>query len=92
MIIGGVILAILAFVGNQTFQHFRNVKNQKSIMDMQQNVVKRAEDEAKRRARNMAHSQMNRVQGEVRRKTRGAVNDGISKISKKGKGNKGITI
>ena len=35
---------------------------------------------------------MNRVQGEVRRKTRGAVNDGISKISKKGKGNKGITI
>lgn len=92
LIIGGVILAILAFVGNQTFQHFRNVKNQKSIMDMQQNVVKRAEDEAKRRARNMAHSQINRVQGEVRRKTRGAVNDGISKISKKGKGNKGITI
>lgn len=92
LIIGGVILAILAFVGNQTFQHFRNVKNQKSIMDMQQNVVKRAEDEAKRRARNMAHSQINRVQGEVRRKTRGAINDGISKISKKGKGNKGITI
>ena len=92
LIIGGVVLAILAFVGNQIFQHFRNVKNQKSIMDMQQNVVKRAEDEAKRRARNMAHSQMNRVQGEVSRKTRSAVNDGISKISKKGKGNKGITI
>ena len=92
LIIGGVFLAILAFVGNQIFQHFRNVKNQKSIMDMQQNVVKRAEDEAKRRARSMAHSQINRVQGEVRRKSRGAVNDGISKISKKGKGNKGITI
>lgn len=92
LIIGGVILAILAFVGNQTFQHFRNVKNQKSIMDMQQNVVKRAEDEAKRRARNMAHSQINRVQGEARRKTRSAINDGISKIGKKGKGNKGITI
>ena len=92
LIIGGVILAILAFVGNQTLQHFRNAKNQKSIMDMQQNVVKRAEDEAKRRARNMVQSQVNRAQGEVRHKTQGTVNDGISKISKKGKGNKGITI
>lgn len=92
LIIGGVILAILAFVGNQTFQHFRNVKNQKSIMDMQQNVVRRAEDEAKRRARNMARSQINRVQGEARRKTRSAINDGIGKIGKKGKGNKGISI
>ena len=92
LIIGGVILAILAFVGNQTFQHFRNVKNQKSIIDMQQNVVRRAEDEAKRRARNMARSQINRVQGEARRKTRSAINDGIGKIGKKGKGNKGISI
>ncbi len=92
LIIGGVILAVLAFVGNQMFQHFRNVKNQKSIMDMQQNVVKRAEDEAKRRARNMAQSQINRVQGEARRKTRSAINDGIGKMGKKGKGNKGISI
>ena len=92
LIIGGVILAILAFVGNQTFQHFRNVKNQKSILDMQQNVVRRAEDEAKRRARNMARSQINRVQGEARRKTRSAITDGIGKIGKKGKGNKGISI
>lgn len=92
LIIGGAFLAILAFIGNQVFVHFRNVKNQKSIMDMQQNVVKRAEDEAKRRARNMARSQINRVQGETRRKTRGAINEGISKISKKGKGDKGITI
>lgn len=92
LIIGGIILAILAFIGNQTFQHFRNVKNQRSIIDMQQNVVKRAEDEAKRRARNMAQSQINRVQGEARRKTRNAINDSVSKIGKKGKGNKGISI
>ena len=92
LIIGGVIFAILAFVGNQMFQHFRNVKNQKSIMDMQQNVVKRAEDEAKRRARNMAQSQVNRVQGEARSKTRSAINDGINKVGQKGKGNKRISI
>lgn len=92
LIIGGIILAILAFIGNQIFQHLRNVKNQRSIIDMQQNVVKRAEDEAKRRARNMAQSQINRVQGEARRKTRNAINDSVSKIGKKGKGNKGISI
>lgn len=92
LIIGGVILAILAFVGNLMFQHFRNVKNQKSIKNMYENEVKRAEEEAKRRARNMARSQINRVQGEARRKTRSAINDGIGKIGKKGKGNKGISI
>lgn len=91
LIIGGGILVILAFIGNQVFQHFRNVKNQKSIMDMQQSVVKRAEDEAKRRARNMAQSQINRVQGEARRKTRTAINNGVGKISK-GKSNKGFSI
>lgn len=89
MIIGGIILAVVAFVSNQVLQHFRNAKNQKSMIDMQQNVVKRAENEAKRRARNMAQSQINRAEGEARRKTRNAIKDGIGKI---GKGNKGISI
>lgn len=92
LIIGGVVLAVFGFVGNQVFQYFRNVKNQKSIMDMQQNVVKRAEDEAKRRARNMAQGQINRVQSGARQKTQNAINNGIGKIGKRGKGNKGISI
>lgn len=93
LIIGGVVLAILAFIGNQIFQHIRNVKNQKSIMDMQETVVKRAENEAKRRARNMAQSQINRVQGEARRKTRNAITDGVGKIGKnKGNNKKGFSI
>lgn len=92
LIIGGVILAVLSFIGNQVFQHFRNVKNQKNIMAMQENVVKRAEDEAKRRARNMAQSQVNHVRGEARQGTRNAINAGINKIKQKGKGNKGISI
>lgn len=93
LLIGGVILAILAFVGNQTFQHFRNVKNQKSIMQMQENVVKRAENEAKRRARSMTQSKINQVRGEARKKTRTIINDGIGQIKKgKGKGNQGISI
>lgn len=92
LIIGGVVLAVLAFVGNQTFQHFRNAKNQRNMMNMQEDLVKRAEDEAKRRARNMARSQINRAQIEAKRKTRSAINDGIGKMGKKGKGNKGISI
>lgn len=92
LIIGGAILAVLGFIGNQIFQHFRNVKNQKSIMAMQENVVKRAENEAKRRARNMAQSQVNRVRGEARQGTRNVINAGINKIKQKGKGNKGISI
>lgn len=92
MIIGGVILAILAFAGNLAFQQFRSAKNQKRFVEMQTNAVKQAENEAKRRARNMAQAQINRVQGEAKRKTRSAINDGIGKIGKKGKGNKGITI
>jgi len=92
MIVGGVLLAILSFVGNQTFQHFRNVKNQKNMMDMQANAVKNAEREAKRRARNMIHSQIYHAENEARRNTRNAINEGINKIVKKGKGNKGISI
>lgn len=92
LIAGGVFLAILAFIGNQTLQHYRNMKNQKNIMEMQQNMAKQAEDEARRRARNMAQSQMNRVQGEAKRKARNGMNAGIGKTGKNVKGNKGITI
>lgn len=92
LIIGGVILAVLGFVFNQVIQHFRNVKNQKNIMAMQENVVKRAEDEAKRRTRNMARSQINHAKGDAKQKARIVINNGIGKIANKKKGNKGFSI
>lgn len=95
MIIGGIILAILGFVGNQAFQHYRNVRNEKNMMSMQQSIVRRAEDEAKRRAQSMARQKVNQVQNAARRKSqdyvRGSINSGINKIGK-GKKNKGISI
>lgn len=95
MIIGGIILAILGFVGNQAFQHYRNVRNEKNMMSMQQSIVRRAEDEAKRRAQSMARQKVNQAQNAARRKSqdyvRGSINSGINKISK-GKKNKGISI
>lgn len=70
MIVGGVLLAILAFVANQILQHFRNVRNQKNMMELQQSVANRAEAEAKRRARNAIRTKQNEVANNVRMKVK----------------------
>ena len=73
MIIGGVILAILAFIGNQVFQSFRNNRNQKNMMNIQQSIANRAEAEAKRRARNAIRSTTNRTVNQAKSEVREAV-------------------
>lgn len=65
LVVGGVVLAILAFVGTQVSKHFRNEKNRKNIMDMQIAVAKQAEQEAKRRARNKALKQVRQAKCEM---------------------------
>ncbi len=90
MIIGGVILAIAMFVGNQLAQTFRTRRTEKKMSDM----AKHAEEEAKRRAQQKISSKLNRAQYDLRRKTREMANDGIKNVknSKNKKGNKGVTI
>ena len=70
MIIGGVILGVLGFVGNAVFKHFRDVRNQKSIMQMQESIAKQAEHEAARRSieiiRNRAHKLANSGKSKLR--------------------------
>lgn len=73
MIIGGVILAILAFIGNQVFQSFRNKRNQKNMMNIQQSIANQAEAEAKRRARNAIRSTTNRTVNQAKSEVREAV-------------------
>ena len=73
MIIGGVILAILAFIGNQVFQSFRNNRNQKNMMNIQQSIANQAEAEAKRRARNAIRSTTNRTVNQVKNEVRETV-------------------
>lgn len=73
MIIGGVFLAILAFIGNQVFQSFRNNRNQKNMMNIQQNIANQAEAEAKRRARNAIRSTTNRTVNQAKSEVREAV-------------------
>lgn len=75
-IIGGVILAILAFICNAIFKHFRDIKNQKSIMQMQESLAKQAEHEAARRSkeivRNKAHQLTNRGKSKLRESVNGS--------------------
>lgn len=61
MIIGGAILAFLAFIGNAVFKHFRDVRNQKSIMDMQASLARQAENEAGRRSREIIRNKAHQV-------------------------------
>ena len=68
MIIGGALLAILLFVGNQVLQSFRNIRTQRSMMQMQQ--------DAENRAKNMARS---KIQGTIRRQTGKAMNQARQK-------------
>lgn len=68
LVVGGVILAVLAFIGNQIFQSIRNKKHQMKMMDMQQYIVNKAEAEAKRHARNAVGRQRNTIINEVEQK------------------------
>lgn len=77
MIIGGVILAALCFIGNQVFQHFRNIRNQRSMMEMQQDIARRAENEAKRHAQNYVRRKTNEVVNNARRSTQELVRNKV---------------
>lgn len=73
MIIGGGILTILAFIGNQVFQSFRNNRNQKNMMNLQQSIADKAEAEVKRRTRNAIRSTTNRTMNQAKSEVREAV-------------------
>jgi hypothetical protein len=92
MVIGGIIAAAGAFVGNQLLQTSRNRKNQKDMMEMQQSLVKKAEDDAKRRASSIARSQVNRTVNQARRKAEDTVRQGVGKVVGKNKNKKNFTI
>jgi len=85
LMIGGVVLAILGFVGNQVLQQRRNAKNQKNIQEMQNSMAKRAEDEARRCARSMTQEKVNQAKTELRKGAHNVANRGMNTMTK-GKG------
>ena len=91
MIIGGVALAVLGFVGNQVLQHFRNLKSQKNIMEMQQSMAKKAQEEAKRRTESLIKSQSQKAVNDVKSKTKESIKTNVGRITKNKK-SKGFSI
>lgn len=77
MMIGAGILAVLGFIGNQILKNFQNKKNQKNLMEMQQNMAKKAEEEAKKRAESAIRNATNKTVGGAKRK----VSDEVRKAS-----------
>lgn len=73
MIVGGVVLAIAGFIGNAVFKHFRDVRNQKSIMQMQESLARQAEHEAGRRSREIIRNKVHRAANEGKNKIRKSV-------------------
>lgn len=80
MIIGGVLLAILLFVGNQVLQSFRNIRTQRSMMQMQQDATKRAQNMARSKARSEIRKQTNKATNQIRKKGQTALRDTADKM------------
>ena len=87
MTIGGIILAAICFIGSQVLQHFRTLRNQRSMMEMQQDITRRAEAEAKRHAQNYTRRKVSDVVNGAKRGTQNVVHtkvnqSGIKKTKK----------
>lgn len=79
MIIGGAILAVLCFIGNQIFQHFRNLRSQKNMLEMQEDIARRAEYEVKRHTQNAVRKKTNEVVNNTKKTTDKLVRDKLNK-------------
>ena len=91
MIVGGALLAILLFVGNQVMQSFRNIRTQRSMMQMQQDAAKRAQNMARGKVQNEIRKQTNKVTSQVRKKSQTIIRDTANK-AKNNKGNNRVSI
>lgn len=79
MIIGGALLAILLFVGNQVFQSFRNIRTQRSMMQMQKDAENRAKNMARSKAQGAIRKQTGKAMNQARQKSKTAVQNAIDK-------------
>ena len=79
MIVCGGVLSLLGFGGSQLMQHIRNSNNQKSMMEMQQSIMKEAEGNAKRRAQSYVSNKTKQTVNKVRTNGRNAVREQVAK-------------
>lgn len=91
MLIGGALMAVLLFVGGQVMQTIRNRRTQRSMMQMQQDAAKQAENMAKRKTQAAIKSKTNQAMNTVEQKGKTVLQKKVDKTMK-GKGNKRISI
>lgn len=82
MIVGGIILAVLAFIGNAVFKHFSDLRNQKSIMQMQESLTRQAEHEAARRSREIVRNKTHQMANKGRNKVRESLQNANNRTTK----------
>ena len=91
MIIGGVLLAILLFVGNQVLQSFRNKRTQRNMMQMQRDAVNKAKTAASNKAQGEIRKQTNKATSQVKKKGQTIIRGAANK-AKNNTGNNRLSI
>lgn len=70
MIIIGVIVAAVMLIVNGVVKYFRDLKQQKNIMQMQSDLTNEALSDAKRRSREIAYNKAHQIKKDVKKKLR----------------------
>lgn len=87
----GLIAAIFTFLGYSRWKNNLEQKKMKSFEAMQQNMVRRAENEAKRRAQSVACNKTHQMIGQAKQKGRQAVRSGVTELGERARGKKPAT-
>ena len=95
LIIRKVLLGLLAFItlalsllGYSRWKNNLEQKKMKSFEAMQQKMVRRAENEAKRRAQSVARNKTHQMVGKAKQKGRQAVRSGVTELGERARGKK----
>lgn len=91
MIIGGILMAILLFLGNQVIQTFRNRRTQRNIMQMQKDATNRAKSMARSKTQGAINKQTNKIIKKARTEGQNIIR-GAGKNAKDSNGNNRVSI
>lgn len=98
LIIRKVLLGLLAFItlalsflGYSRWKNNLEQKKMKGFEAMQQKMVRRAENEAKRRAQSVARNKTHQMMGQVKQKGRQAVRSSVTELGERARGKKPAT-
>lgn len=70
MVVAGAVLAVFGYAGNQVLQHFRNISNQRNLMEMQESIARQAESKARGQARRYVSKQIKEIGQKPKNKSR----------------------